>query len=716
MSVPHLGILLRRLRWLIDQPERPPPSDGDLVARFVAERDEAAFELLVWRHGPGVFRLCRRMLRIEQDAEDAFQATFLTLARQATSIGKRQSLASWLFKVAYRIILRVQQRRRRCEVASLDGRPEPVATAEYQAPDADVRLALDEELRRLPDKYRSAVILCYLEGKTNTEAAAELGCPRGTIDSRLTWARQRLRQRLARRGVSLSITAALGLLARSVTAGPLPAALARATAHLGVQFAGGAAGLGSVPSILLARGVLRAMFLTKLKTVFAAVAATAIIAAASWGLVRTPTAEAQGPTAEAQVVPPAVQQPAPPRPLTAASEPAEVEKTLKVHERPVLCVAFSPDGWLLASGGEGAAEKTGELCIWEAPTGKLRAMVRTEAPVRSLAFSPNSRILALAAGDTVNLLDATTGKLTLTVKQSGTVQAVRFAPDGKLLATVSRDKTIRLWDTAGNEVRAIDAADEKDSLAFSPDGRLLAAAGSGTGVSMWDVRTGRAILTLHGQARAVVFAPEGKTLATAGADKTVRLWDAATGKEIRTLKGHTHPVSDVAFALDGSLLASCSGLGVGGVPDEHGPGEIILWDPATGKQVAILRGHKAPISSVSLSPHGARLASASWDGTVKLWRVGRGAGAAGIVPDRLDQLVDQLLASKRSDEQVLEGLYLATLGRLPTEGEQRRFADLKAGGDRQARFAEVRGALLASRECREHQETLRQRSGQGGRP
>ncbi len=237
MAGVDLGNVLRRLRRLFDRPGYPTPTDAEVLARFLAERDEAAFELLVWRHGPAVLGLCRRMLRREQDAEDAFQATFLTLARRAHSIGRRQSVGSWLYKVAYRVALRARERSCRAAVLPLAGQPEPAGRAP-DGPDAEVRSLLDEEVSRLPDKYRAAVVLCYLQGKTNTEAARELGCPRGTIDSRLAWARQRLRQRLVRRGVTLSLAGLVGLLASSEGLAAVPAALVPATAHLGFSASG----------------------------------------------------------------------------------------------------------------------------------------------------------------------------------------------------------------------------------------------------------------------------------------------------------------------------------------------------------------------------------------------------------------------------------------------------------------------------------------------
>jgi len=324
MSGVDLGSVLRRLRRLFDRPGYPTPTDAEVLARFVAERDEAAFELLVWRHGPTVLSLCRRMLRREQDAEDAFQAAFLTLARRASCIGRRQSVGSWLFKVAFRVALRARERAARRSVVPLAEQPEPAGPAPA-GPDAEVRSFLDEEVSRLPEKYRAAVVLCYLQGKTNTEAARELGCPRGTIDSRLAWARQRLRQRLARRGVSLSLAGLVAVLAPSGGNAAVPAALVPATAHLALLFAtrgAAVAGLASVPSVQLAQGVLRAMFLTKLKRALAVVLAVAAVATGSWGSFRDQDhfGKSQLPAAEAPGQP-AVEAPAPPADQHRKDEP-----------------------------------------------------------------------------------------------------------------------------------------------------------------------------------------------------------------------------------------------------------------------------------------------------------------------------------------------------------------------------------------------------------
>ena len=196
----QLGTLLRHLGRTTACGDAASLTDGQLLERFITERQEAAFESLVRRHGRMVFNVCRRLLRRPQDAEDAFQATFLLLIRRAGSIRKREAVGSWLYKVAYRVALRArlaESRRARREPQGLEF---PADEQDDSLLCRDLRPVLDEEVSRLPEKYRRAVVLCYLSGKSTEEAAAQLGCPRGTVLSRLAWARERLHRRLARPG------------------------------------------------------------------------------------------------------------------------------------------------------------------------------------------------------------------------------------------------------------------------------------------------------------------------------------------------------------------------------------------------------------------------------------------------------------------------------------------------------------------------------------
>jgi RNA polymerase sigma factor (sigma-70 family) len=185
-------------------------SDAELIALFSsgAHEREAAFRILIHRHGPMVLGICRRVLRNEHAAEDAFQATFLVLVKKAGSLRDTRSLRSWLFGVAQRVAdkERVKGARRRIIERQAAGRTESDGS---DLVDSELRVVIDEEIRRLPDRYRLPLILCQLEGLPHQEVAQRLGCPVGTIESRLSRAKQRLRDRLERRGLAPTASALL---------------------------------------------------------------------------------------------------------------------------------------------------------------------------------------------------------------------------------------------------------------------------------------------------------------------------------------------------------------------------------------------------------------------------------------------------------------------------------------------------------------------------
>src|SRR5262249_2058647 len=180
--------------------------DHDLLDRFVAERDQDAYAVLMERHGPLVWSVCRRLLHDSHDAEDAFQAAFLILVRKAASIRRQACLASWLYRVTFRVALHAQSRRAgigpRAQQVEVDSMPAPESNSDERC--AEIRPALDDEVNRLPEKYRRPIVLCYLQGKTNEEAARLLGWTKGTVSGRLARARDLLHKRLSRRGVTLS--------------------------------------------------------------------------------------------------------------------------------------------------------------------------------------------------------------------------------------------------------------------------------------------------------------------------------------------------------------------------------------------------------------------------------------------------------------------------------------------------------------------------------
>lgn len=244
-------------------------ADGDLLGRFADARDAAAFEALVWRHGPLVYGVCRRALGHAQDAEDAFQATFLILARKAAAVRRRGAVGPWLYRVAHRVALRA--RARAVAVAPL---PDTLTAPALPDPAerADLRRLVEEEIARLPGRCRAAAELRYLDGRTTAEAAVALGCPPGTVLSRLATARRRLRARLTARGAAFP--AALAIVAGA--SGSVPAAWVATAVGAAVEIpAGGRPGRAAV----LAANVLREMLMTRVR-----VGAVVVFGAAAVGV------------------------------------------------------------------------------------------------------------------------------------------------------------------------------------------------------------------------------------------------------------------------------------------------------------------------------------------------------------------------------------------------------------------------------------------------
>jgi RNA polymerase sigma factor (sigma-70 family) len=209
------------------------PDDGELLDRILGvdqPASEAAFQAVLLRHGPMVLGVCRQVLGRAHDAEDAFQATFLILFRRAGSIRDKKALRSWLYEVAFRTALRARTRAARHRACEKEAAAMSAGLQRLDPERDDLAPVLHEEIHRLPASYRAAVVLCYLEGRTNEEAAALLRCPVGTVKGRLSRAREVLRDRLTRRG--LALTAAL-LMARlphhRSAAEPVPPVLAEAT-------------------------------------------------------------------------------------------------------------------------------------------------------------------------------------------------------------------------------------------------------------------------------------------------------------------------------------------------------------------------------------------------------------------------------------------------------------------------------------------------------
>jgi RNA polymerase sigma factor (sigma-70 family) len=609
----HLGAVLFHLHRLLDAPAES--ADRDLLERFVAGRDQAAFEELLRRHGPTVLGVCRRLLGDGPDADDVFQATFLVFVHKAKSIRKGTALGCWLYGVAHRLALKARQgaARRRVHERRVADMRQAEDTGE---PSWDeVRPLLDEELARLPRRLRAPLVLCYLEGKTNAQAARELGWPAGSMSKVLARGRDLLRQRLTRRGVALS-SGALALLLAGNARAAVPAALGRTTLAAGLATAAGAkvAGLVSARVAGLVQGGMRDMFLAKCKLILALVLTLAALGGGA-GALKAPQAPAEPKAAaaeqpaEAPKPRPALDQDGDPMPAGAL---ARLGTARLRHGHMVETVVFAPDGKsFVSTGGDHLARR------WDVATGKEVANYGQQTDrdmpyaatrwMYAVTFAPDGK--TLATGDhadgwgvrTIHIWDAATGKQLRTLEgHTDGVLCLAYSPDGKTLASASNDGTVRLWDPDKGVERASlpGHSGAVRWLAWSHDGKRLASAGADGTVRVWDADKGtevRSITAHEGGAEGVAFSPDGKRLVSGGADKTVRLWDADKGTELRKVT-REKPIHTVAFSSDGKLVA-CGGAF-----------DVLLWSPDDGKEVRRVAGATNEVRSVAFSPDDKHLA------------------------------------------------------------------------------------------------------------
>jgi RNA polymerase sigma factor (sigma-70 family) len=626
-----LASFLGGVRKLVEGQDLGRLSDQDLLQRYVHAQDEAAFAALLERHGPMVLGVCRRVLADEADVEDCFQGTFLVLLRKAAAIRKRSAVGCWLHGVAHRLAVHARaarlRRRQRENQAPAPAPSEPGEDITWR----ELRTLLDEELRRLPERYRAPLVLCYLQGQTRDEAARQLGVTVTALKGRLERGRDRLRRRLERRGLALSAPLLAALLDQGATAAPAP--LVVATLKLTT-----AAGSAPVQVVALAEWMVKDMLRSRMRTVVGTLLGLVLLGSGAGLLARgawpTPAPGAPAPfQADTNK-----DGPTPPRSDKQGQKQGKTtpvprfDRELFTLRGPggVTALAFAPDGRGLASA------HANNVVLWDLASRK--AIQRWQAPrdwgsVLSVAVAPDNSAVAIAGrsgpstqGDkscAAQVLDIRTGKVLHRLGHpQESCRCVAFSPDGTKLA-FGGDRFL-LFDAATGKLLWHAYAPRTPfpgkplyqtkpvnvcGLAFAPDGKRLATISVFNSLTLWTA-DGKEIAELAGQRvghaprEAFAFAPDGKTLAWRQPDRSVLLLDGHTGKKLRTLappKGARAPeprgviFPQVAFAANGAVLVS-------GEWDVRGS-LVVVYGVATGKEIQRLEGKDRPsFQCLALSP------------------------------------------------------------------------------------------------------------------
>jgi RNA polymerase sigma factor (sigma-70 family) len=527
--------------------------DAMLVERYARGDDELAFAALVARHGAMVYNTCRRIVCDAHLAEDAFQATFLVLARKAGRLRDAESVAAWLYGVAHRLACKARSvQRRGPRTENIDSGPEPAAPVRDPLAEMTARELLavvEAEVQQLPEGQRLAVVLCCLDGLSREEAAQRLGLTEGAVKGLLERGRARLQSRLTRKGLTLAAALATAEATRGHAVGGLAALVSRTAAGAAAYVQGQQAASISAEAFRLAQFALKGSLMFKVSLFLmvplgaAAVGVGGLTQFRESDVGKAPTAAAATPL-PAQTKAPApkldgYEDPLPPGALARLG-------TTRFRTADQLQFAYSPNGAFMAT-CTAFSDGPSTVHIREASTGKALHRLSVQNSGHLLAFSSDSKTLITEN----SLIDVATGK---EIRQFAGRQpwlvTMACSPDGKIVAKAEHVGQRELE----TRVILIDVGTGKELRRFSWNGGEIK---EGAGAS---------------SPNRLTFSPDGKLLATCSLDKIIRLWDVQTGKEVGRLEGHDKPVLVTAFSQNSNLLASTA----------HDERAILIWNWETG--------------------------------------------------------------------------------------------------------------------------------------